>query len=94
MIDYLSFSALVLVAAPEVQHQAEAEGLTLLRSESSATGYKGVSFKSGRHKPYQAEVRRGGKAVTLGAFATAEEAALAYAPLFEPPTMGSHASVR
>jgi len=59
--------------------QAEAEGLTLLRSESSRTGYKGVSFKSGRPKPYHAQVWRGGKQLKLGCFATAEEAALCYA---------------
>jgi len=60
--------------------QAEAEELTLLRSESSSTGYKGVSFSSGRGaKPYQAQVRRGGRDKSLGNFATVEEAALAYA---------------
>ena len=60
--------------------QAEAEGLTLLRSESSSTGYKGVSFDgSCKSKPYMVYVRRGGLQVTLGRFATAEEAALCYA---------------
>jgi len=59
--------------------QAEAEGLTLLLSESSNSGYKGVSFNSGRPKPYQAKVKRGGKTVALGSFATAEEAALVVA---------------
>ena len=38
-----------------------------------------MSFKSGRPTPYQAEVWRGGKQVSLGSFATAEEAALCYA---------------
>jgi len=61
------------------QAEKEVEGLTLLRSESSNTGYKGVSFKSGRTMPYQAQVQRGGNKVNLGSFATAEEAALAYA---------------
>ena len=59
--------------------QAEAEGLTLLKSASSNTGYKGVSFHSGKTKPYHAQVCRGGKTVSLGGFATAEEAALCYA---------------
>jgi len=59
--------------------QAEAEGLTLLRSESSKTGYRCVSFNSGRPKPYHAHVRRGGETVTLGTFETAEEAALSFA---------------
>ena len=59
--------------------QAEAEGLTLLRSESGSTGYKGVTVDSRRSKPYKAEVRRDGKNVSLGSFATVEEAALTYA---------------
>ena len=60
---------------------AGAEGLTLLNSESSNSGYKGVSFKGFRNraKPYHAEVRRGGKNVHLGSFTTAEEAALVVA---------------
>jgi len=65
--------------AGEALRQAEAEGLTLLRSESNSSGYKGVSFNSGRLKPYQASVWRGGKTMSLGYFATAEEAALAFA---------------
>jgi len=56
--------------------QAEAEGLTLLKADST-TGYYGVNLKDpGKPKPYQARVRRGGKDVHLGMFATAEEAAL------------------
>ena len=70
-----------LPPAQKALRQAEAEGLTLLRSESSSTGYKGVHFnsKSSAIRPYQAKVQRGGKNVSLGTFATAEEAALAYA---------------
>jgi len=69
------------LTAEEALRQAEAEGLTLLRSESSRTGYKGVCFNSRRNitKPYEAQVWRGGKHATLGTFATAEEAALCYA---------------
>ena len=64
----------------EALRQAEAEGLTLLKSEGSRTGYKGVTFSSSRKsKPYQVKVRRGGKNVHLGRFTTAEEAALCYA---------------
>ena len=74
-------------SAEAALRQAEAEGLTLLRSESSSTGYKGVGFTgSGRSKPYQAQVRRGGKTVHLGIFATAEEAALCYARTPEAQT--------
>ena len=42
----------------------------------NTTGYFGVYRRSGRHKPYDAQVRRGGTTVHLGNFATAEEAAL------------------
>ena len=68
------------MTAEEALRQAEAEGLTLLRSESSATGYKGVAWnKRPKATPYHAQVRRGGEKVALGHFATAEEAALAFA---------------
>ena len=51
--------------------QAEAEGLTLLKADTK-TGYFGVNLhKPGRPKPYQARVKRGGKQVHLGHFATA-----------------------
>ena len=58
--------------------QAELEGLTLLRSEGCRTGYKGVHIESCRNltKPYVAQAKRGGKKVTIGYFATPEEAAL------------------
>ena len=59
--------------------QAEAEGLTLLKADNKA-GYFGVSLiHPGQPKPYKAQVTRGGKAVYLGGFATAEEAALCVA---------------
>ena len=59
--------------------QAQAAGeLTLLVADNK-TGYFGVSLNPGRSKPYEARVRRGGKLVHLGSFATAEEAALCVA---------------
>ena len=59
--------------------QAEAEGLTLLEADNT-TGYFGVYHTNpGRPKPYEARVSRGGKQVSLGSFATAEEAALCVA---------------
>ena len=59
--------------------QAQAEGLTLLEADNKA-GYFGVYLSQpGTPKPYQARVRRGGKQVSLGYFATAEEAALCVA---------------
>ena len=58
--------------------QAQAEGLTLLVSDNTA-GYFGVHHNSGKPKPYKAQVKRGGKTVNLGSFATAEEGALCIA---------------
>ena len=83
------------MTAEEALRQAEAEGLTLLRSESSRTGYKCVGVISrSKSKPYKVEVQRGGKLVYLGCFATPEEAALCYARTPEaqatqPPTASS-----
>ena len=67
------------LTAEEALRQAEAEGLTLLRSESNNSGWKNVTVDSGRSRPYRAKVTRGGEKVTLGSFATAEEAALVVA---------------
>ena len=71
--------------AVAARRQAEAEGLTLQRSDNE-TGYRGVysiyrSLGSSARKscPFKARVRRGGKQVSLGYFETAEDAALAYA---------------
>ena len=59
--------------------RAEAEGLTLLVADNK-TGYYAVYLANPGHpKPYQARVRHGGKKVSLGHFATAEEAALCIA---------------
>ena len=58
--------------------QAQAEGLTLLVADNS-TGYSCVYHHPGQPKPFVAQVRRGGKGVHLGSFATAEEAALCVA---------------
>ena len=65
----------------EARQQAQAEGLVLMRKGDNKAGYIGVGLdqRSGRSKPYQAYVRRGGKQVKLGSFATAEEAALCVA---------------
>ena len=74
-------AAPVPLTSVEARQQAQAEGLTLRLSESKA-GYAGVSLDqrdSSRLKPYQAHVKRSGKKVHLGAFATAEEAALCVA---------------
>ena len=68
----------VTAARQQALRQAEAEGFVLQPSDNAA-GFKGVSFHTGTSKPYEAKVRRGGKVVSLGGFATAEEAALCYA---------------
>ena len=57
---------------------AQADGLTLLKADNK-TGYFGVSLNTSKVKPYVARVRRGGKQVSLGSFATPEEAALCVA---------------
>ena len=59
--------------------EATAEGLELLTS-SAASGFRGV-YKTGNSTPYRAVVTElpARKWVTLGQFATAEEAALCYA---------------
>jgi hypothetical protein len=63
------------LTAEEALAQAAAEGLTLERSNRTA-GYMGVNVDGSR---YKARVKRVGKDICLGAFATAEEAALAVA---------------
>ena len=66
-------------AAAAAVRQAEAEGLTLQPSDNAA-GYRGVHKDChSLAKPFRAAVWRAGKQVKLGMFATAEEAALAYA---------------
>jgi hypothetical protein len=61
------------------RQQAQAEKLTLVVADNK-TGYFGVYLNNpGQAKPYQARVRRGGKKMHLGSFATAEEAALCVA---------------
>eukprot|EP00964_Phaeocystis_antarctica_P120322 scaffold84088_cov69-Phaeocystis_antarctica.AAC.1 len=74
-------AAAVPLTSEEARQQAQTEGLTLRMSEAdNATGYFGVSHQPGRRlKPYRAHVWRGRKTVTLGYFATAEEAALCVA---------------
>jgi len=69
-----------LLTSEEARQQAQAEGLTLLKADNNKTGYFGVCLnKPGQHKPYEAKVTHGGKQVSLGSFATAEEAALCIA---------------
>ena len=54
----------------------KAEELTLRMADNEA-GYFGVALSNpGKPKPYRAQARRSGKMARLGAFATAEDAAL------------------
>eukprot|EP00964_Phaeocystis_antarctica_P088794 scaffold56530_cov60-Phaeocystis_antarctica.AAC.3 len=72
-------AAVAPLTSEEARQQAQAEGLTLRVAENT-TGYFGVGLnKPGQPKPHEAKVRRGGKQVHLGSFATAEEAALCVA---------------
>ena len=67
------------VTREQAPQQALAEGLALRKSDNTS-GYANVTVHHGRsNQPYQAKVSRGGKTVTLGTFATAEEATLCVA---------------
>ena len=77
-----------------VLRAATREGLTLVRAEN-ATGFKGVcrNEKTSKSKPFQAQLKRGGKRGYLGLYATAEEAALAYARELGPEGSKAAAAV-
>ena len=67
------------VAAVAATEALQAEKLALLVA-GNRSGYFGVHLaKPGQPKPYQVQVCRGGKTVSQGYFATAEEAALCVA---------------
>ena len=74
------------------RQQAQAEGLTL-RVADNGTGYFGVCLAfPGQPRPYKARVRRDGKRVHLGSFATAEEAALCVARSLEGRAVAARAA--
>ena len=61
-----------VAVSDEARQQAQAEKLTLRVLAKNKTGYFGVHLnKPGVPKPYQAQVKRGGKSAHLGRFATA-----------------------
>ena len=64
------------LTADEARAAAAAEGLELVPSSSSETGFRGVHKRGGK---YEAYIRENGKQHYLGIFATPEEAALSYA---------------
>ena len=51
---------------------------------ATTTGWKGIAKVSGSSRPFQAKIRQGGKQHNLGYYATAAEAALAYARFLGP----------
>ena len=64
------------MTAAEALAQAQAERLTLVRSDN-LSGFRNVNVDTGKKvRPYEAGVWRDGKNAFLGYFATAEEAAL------------------
>ena len=72
-------AAMTPLTKDEALKQARAEGLEL-RVTGNKAGYFGVCHTNpGQPKPYQARLKRGGKLLRLGSFATAEEAALCVA---------------
>jgi hypothetical protein len=64
------------LTADEARAAAAAEGLELMPSSRSETGFKGVRKDNGK---FAAQIRENGKQRHLGLFATPEEAALCYA---------------
>ena len=64
----------------EAHRLAEVEGLQLVPSSSSASGFKGISHNPNcSTRPFQAQINQGGKLHNLGYYSSAIEAALAYA---------------
>ena len=59
---------------PDVESAGGGRGADAARGRE-----QGVDLNPGRSMSYQAQVTRGGKKVSLGSFATAEEAALCFA---------------
>ena len=82
------------LTADEVAAALDAEGLMLLpsRREGAKTGYKGVYPSADTQRPYVAQLRREGRNVVLGKYATAAEAALAYARAIGPAEVSAAAA--
>ena len=70
------------VGPPPQVAVSEAEGLKLHLSVKSSTGYRGVTLNGGRF-----HAKAGSKQIHLGCFATAVEAAVAYARYFGPSSI-------
>ena len=71
-------AAAVPLTSEQALQQAQAEGIRL-RVGNNATGYWGVSLEASKLLPFRAQLKWSGQKITLGRFATAEEAALCVA---------------
>ena len=71
-------AAAVPLTSKQALQQAQAEGIRL-RVGNNATGYFGVSLEASKLLPFRAQLKWSGRKITLGRFATAEEAALCIA---------------
>ncbi|EOD24120.1 hypothetical protein EMIHUDRAFT_238946 [Emiliania huxleyi CCMP1516] len=60
---------------PPLPSNSELSSSELIKSERSSTGFKGVSKVSSSATPYRVLVQRGGTTVSLGYYATVDEAA-------------------
>ena len=78
------------MTAAEAHAAAEAEGLSLVQSAENSTGFKGVTLDG---KQFKAQLKHDGRNKNLGHFATAEEAALAYARFLGPEGVAKPASM-
>ena len=78
--------------AAEARRLAEAEGLELIRSTDSMSGFLGVCRSGSSSKPYVSKLWTEGKLKHLGRYPTAEEASLAYARALGPEGVQAAAS--
>jgi hypothetical protein len=89
--DEASRAKVAAMTDEEVQRVAQAEGLALMPAVGTSTGYKGVTQNGCITKPFKAQTRVEGTKKNLGCFATAAEAALAYARHLGPQASTSAA---
>ena len=77
------------MTAEEATRLAEEEGLTLVRSSRSSSGFRGVSKLHNNHAhPFEVQLKK----KKIGHFATAEEGALAYARALGPEASAARAA--
>ena len=82
---FASPMSMLPLSETEAEAVAEAEGLSLVRSGWSSTGFKGVTRVSDSvSTPYRFRVQANGGGVYLGTFRSAAEGALAFARYLGP----------